>query len=145
MMYYFTFTSMKWKWSRSVVSDSATPWTVAHQAPLPMGFSRQEYWNGLPFPSPADFRDPRIKPASLALTSRFFTTEPPGKWKSLSHVWLFATPWTIYSPWNSLGQNIGVCNLSLLQGIFPTQESNPSLLHCQEDSLPLSHLESPTE
>ena len=39
------------KWSRSVVSDSATPWTVAHQAPPSMGFSRQEYWSGLPFPS----------------------------------------------------------------------------------------------
>ena len=41
-----------WKWSRSVVSDSATPWTVAYQASLSMGFSRQEYWSGLPFPSP---------------------------------------------------------------------------------------------
>ena len=39
--------------SRSVMSDSAIPWTVAHQAPLPMGFSRQEYWSGLPFPSPS--------------------------------------------------------------------------------------------
>ena len=50
------------------------PWTVAHQAPLSMGFSRQEYWSGLPFPSPADLLD-----ASLSLTGAFFTTEPPGK------------------------------------------------------------------
>ena len=42
----------KWKWSRSVVSDSATPWTAAYQAPPSMGFSRQEYWNGVPLPSP---------------------------------------------------------------------------------------------
>ena len=42
----------------------ATPWTVACQAPLSMGFSRQEYWSGLPFPSPGDLPDPGIKPAS---------------------------------------------------------------------------------
>ena len=40
--------AQKWKWSRSVVSDSATPWTAAHQAPLSMGFPRQEYWSGVP-------------------------------------------------------------------------------------------------
>ena len=48
----------------SVVSDSATPWTVACQAPLSIGFSRQEYWSGLPFPPPADFPDQGIKPMS---------------------------------------------------------------------------------
>ena len=42
----------------------ATPWTVAHQAPLSMGFSRQEYWSGLPFPPPGDLPNPGIKPAS---------------------------------------------------------------------------------
>ena len=54
-----------------------TPWTSAHQAPLPMGFSRQEHWNGLPFPPPGDFHDPGIKPMSLkspVLAGRFFTT-----------------------------------------------------------------------
>ena len=45
----------------------ATPWTVAHQSPLSMGFSRQEYWNGLPFPSPGDLPDPGIEPGSPAL------------------------------------------------------------------------------
>ena len=45
----------------------ATPWTVAHQAPPSMGFSRQEYWNGLPFPSPEDLPDPGIKLVSPAL------------------------------------------------------------------------------
>ena len=60
----------------------ATPWTVAHQAPPLMGFSRQEYWSGLPFPSPGDLLDPGIEPASLecpTLAGGFFTTVPPGK------------------------------------------------------------------
>ena len=48
----------------SVVSDSATPWTVAHQAPLSIGFSRQESWSGLPCPPPGDLPDPGIEPAS---------------------------------------------------------------------------------
>ena len=55
----------------------ATPWTVARQAPLSMGFPRQEYWSGLPFPPPADLPDPGIEPASLmspALAGGFFTT-----------------------------------------------------------------------
>ena len=54
----------------------ATLWTVAHQAPLSMGFSRQEYWSGLPCPPPGDLPDPGIEPASLtssALAGRFFT------------------------------------------------------------------------
>ena len=46
----------------SVMSGSVTPWTVARQAPLSLGFSRQEYWSGLPFPSPGDLPDPGIKP-----------------------------------------------------------------------------------
>ena len=63
-----------------VMSDSlVTPWTVDHQAPLSMGFPRQEYWSGLPFPSPGNLPDPRTEPTSPALAGRFFTTEPPGK------------------------------------------------------------------
>ena len=50
-----------------------TPWTVAHQAPLSMGFSRQEYWSGLPWFSPGDFPDPGIEPSSLSIVGRFFT------------------------------------------------------------------------
>ena len=67
--------------SHSVVSDSL-PWTVAHQAPLSMGFFRQEYWSGLPCPSPRDLSDPGIIPVSpwgSSITGRFFTTESPGK------------------------------------------------------------------
>ena len=66
--------------SLSVVSDSfVTPYTVAHQAPLFMGFFTQEYWSGLPFPSPGDLPDSGIKPAFCMLTGRFFTIEPPAK------------------------------------------------------------------
>ena len=65
--------------SRSVVSDSATPWTVALQSPLSVGFPRQEHWGGLPFPSPGDLPDPEIGTASPALADGFFTTEPPGR------------------------------------------------------------------
>ena len=57
----------------------ATPWTVASQAPLSMGFPRQEYWSGLSFPSPGDLHNPGIEPVSLALSGRFSTTEPAGK------------------------------------------------------------------
>ena len=57
----------------------ASPWTVAYQAPLSMGFFRQEYWSGLPFPPPGDLPDPGIEPVSPAFADRFFTTEPPGK------------------------------------------------------------------
>ena len=69
----------KWKWSRSVVSNSTTPWTVAHQAPLSMGFSRQEYWRGLPFPSPGDLPNPEIEPRPPALQADALTSEPLGK------------------------------------------------------------------
>ena len=56
-----------------------TPWTVAHQAPLSMGFSRQEYWSGLPFPSPGDLPNPGIEPRSHTLQADTLTSEPPGK------------------------------------------------------------------
>ena len=62
------------------MSDSfATPWTVAHLAPLSIGFLRQEYWTELSFPPPGDLPDPEIEPASPALAGGFFTAEPPGK------------------------------------------------------------------
>ena len=57
----------------------ATPWTVAHQAPLSMGFSRQEYWSGLPFPSPGDLSNSGIEPGSPALQADALSSEPPGK------------------------------------------------------------------
>ena len=56
----------------------ATPWTVAYQASLSIGFSRQEYWSGLPFPSPGDLPDPGIEPRSPTLEADALTSEPPG-------------------------------------------------------------------
>ena len=95
-----------------------TPWTVTHQAPPSLVFSRQEYWSGLPFPHPGDLPDPGIEPMPLvspALADRFFTMWPTrevhnflsasyswGVWmpmyvhvQLLSHVLLFLTPWTV--------------------------------------------------
>ena len=66
----------------SCVRLFVTPWTVTRQAPLSMGFSRQEYCSGLPFPTPGDFLEPGIEPmspASPALAGGFVATEPPGK------------------------------------------------------------------
>ena len=57
----------------------AIPWTVVYQASLSMGFSRQEYWSGLPFPSPGDLPDPEIEPRSSALQADALPSETPGK------------------------------------------------------------------
>ena len=93
--------------SLSRVRLFATPWTAAYQAPPSMEFSRQDYWSGVPFPSPGDLPDPGIKPESLmspALAGSFFTTS--ATWEApqesllllllsrLSHVRRLATPWT---------------------------------------------------
>ena len=61
------------------MSDFVTPWTVAYQASQSMGFSRQEYWSGLPFPSPGDLPDPGIETRSPALQADALLSEPPGK------------------------------------------------------------------
>ena len=61
------------------MSDSVTPWTVVCQAPLSMGFPRQEWLSGLPFPSPGDLPDAGVKPEYPVSVNRFFTTEPPEK------------------------------------------------------------------
>ena len=92
-----------------------TTWTIACQLPLCMGFSRQECWNGLPFPSPEDLSNPGIKPRSPALQADSLPAEPPGKAKN------------------------GVGSPSLLQGILPTQGSNPGLLHYRQIFYGLSH------
>ena len=94
--------------SRLVVWDSATPWPVARQGPPSMGFSRQEYWSGLLCPPQGNLPHPGIEPRSPALRADSLPAEPPGK-----------------------PMNTGVGSLSLLQGIFPTQEWNRSLRHCR--------------
>ena len=85
-----------------------------------MGFSRQEYWRGLPFPSPGHRPNPRIKPRSPTLQAYSLLSEPPGK-----------------------PMNTGVGSHALLQGIFPTQESNQGLLHCRWILYQLSYQGSP--
>ena len=70
--------------SLSCVRLFVTPWTVAHQAPLTLEFSRQEYWSGLPFPSPGDLPNPGIEPESPALQADSLPSEPPGK-----HVYVY--------------------------------------------------------
>ena len=72
----------KWKCrSFSCVWLFVTPWTIAHQTPLSVEFSRQEYWSGLPFPSPEDLPHPGIEPRFPALQADYLPTEPPGKSK----------------------------------------------------------------
>ena len=88
---------------------SATSRAVAHQAPLSMGFCRQEYWSGLPYAPPGDLPNPGIEPRPPALQVDSLLSEPPRKPK-----------------------NTGVGSLSHLQRIFLTQESNWCLLHCRQ-------------
>ena len=94
----YLLTCEKWKVKVKPLSRVwlfTTPWTVAYQALWSMGFSRQEYWSGLPFPSPGDLPKPRIEPRSPALQTDALPSEPLGEVKSLSRVQLFVTPWTI--------------------------------------------------
>ena len=72
--------------SLSRVRLFANPWTVAHQAPLSMGLSRQEYWSGLPFPPPGDLTNQRIEPRSPALQEDPSPSEPPGKLLTMRRV-----------------------------------------------------------
>ena len=71
------FTRVKVK-SLSLVQLFATPWTVAYQAPPSMGFSRQEYWSGVPLPSPGELPNPGIEPKSPSLQAEALLSEPPG-------------------------------------------------------------------
>ena len=88
----------------SCVQLFVIPWTAAHQVPLSMGFSRQEYWSGLLFSPPGDLPDPGIKPSTLvspALADRFFTTAPPGR--PNFHAYLFI--WKSHSRPDSMYYN----------------------------------------
>ena len=91
----------------SYVQLFVTPWTVAFQAPLSMEFSRQEEWNGLPFPTPGNLPNPGIElasPVSPALASRFFTTEPPGKPKHREKIYPRRLPHTVLKVAPNQGQ-----------------------------------------
>ena len=110
----------KAKWSRSVVSGLfVIPWTVAYQAPLSMGFSRQEYFEWL----------------AISFSRR---SSQPRDWTRVSHI--VGRHFTV---WASREVSIGVGSLSLLQGIFPTQGSNPGLPHHRLILHQLSHHGSP--
>ena len=142
--------------SQSVMSDSAIPWTVASEAPLSMGFSRQEYWRGLPFPSPGDLPDSEIEPWSPASQADSLPAELEGSPFIRDLLLLFnhsvvsdslqphrLKPARLLSPWDSPGKNPGVGCHALLQGVFPTQGSNPGVLHWQVHSLPLMFIWKP--
>ena len=77
----------------------STPLTLAHQASLSMGFSMQEYWRGLPFPTLGDLPNPRIGPGFPALAGRFFTVEPPGRVQNLDFFWWSASMLPVPSSW----------------------------------------------
>ena len=129
--------------SLSRVQLFATPWTVAYQAPPSMGFSRQECWSGLPFPSPGDLPDPGIEPGSPALQADALPSEPPVKPQYIC-MYVYSVsyslqpcvlqPARLFCLWDSPGKNAGVYFHALLQGIFPTQGLNLCLqhhLHCR--------------
>ena len=76
-------------YSLSHIRLFGTPWIVAHQAPLPMEFPRQEYYSGLSFPPLADLPDPGIKPGSPALLANSLSPEPPGKPHIFTCIYIF--------------------------------------------------------
>ena len=132
---------LSWKWKKakslSRVQLSATPWTVAYQASPSMEFSRQEYWSGLPFPSPQYLPDPGIKPRSPKLQADALASEPPLSWKSERKEWDYylqhhGRTWSILCL-----VKYGAGSRSLLQG------SNPGLPHCRQILHQLSHKGSP--
>ena len=121
-------------WSLGHIQLFAAPWTAAHQAPLSLGFSSQEYGSGWPCPPSGDPPNPGNEPRSQALQVDSLPSEPPGKprkcqccaW-SLSPVRLFAAPWTRSPPGSSAhgdspGKNTGLGCHALLQGIFQPRD-----------------------
>ena len=119
----------------SVMSDSAALWTVAHQAPLSMGFSRQEYWSRLPFPTLEDLPNPGTEPKSLmppALPVIFYhwaAWEIPRLQQCTLNCSIGSDslqpqglrPTRPLCPWNSPGKSIGMCCHFLLQGVSVNQ------------------------
>ena len=108
-----------------VISDSATTWMVACQAPLSVGFSRQDHWNGLPCPPPGDSPDPAIEPESClfpTMEGGFFTTEPPGFFNLLQPIHLaLASRWVNWFHCSSLGKPLAILNTH--SGAWTTPES----------------------
>ena len=136
-----------------------TPWTVAHQALLSMGFSSREQWSGLPFPPPGGLPGSGIisvSPVAAALQADFLPTEPPGEACNCHvnndvlclDVSDSLQPHDCSRPGSSVhadspGNNTGVSDHALLQGTFPTQGSNSGLLHYRRVFYHLSHQRTP--
>ena len=97
--------AVKWVKSLSHVWLFVTPWTVASQAPPSMGFSRQEYLNGLPFLPPRDLPDPGIKPRSPALQADALLSEPPGKLEASRLLWKSPSPGLHIFFWDQRSEN----------------------------------------
>ena len=125
--------------SRSCVQLFVTPWIVAHQTLLSMGFSRQEYWSGLPCSPPGDLPDPGIEPVSLGsptLEVDSLPLAPPGNTfqfssvESLSCVRLFATPWTVaHQASISVTNSQSLLKLMSIESVMPSSHlilSSPS-------------------
>ena len=137
-----------------------TLWIVAHQTPLSMEFSRQEYWSRLPCLPPEDLPNPGIKPVSPmtpALQADSLCTEPAGKpiclWEVIESVSCSVVPDSLWPhglqptkllyTWDFLGKDTGMAYHFLLQGIFPTQGLNLGLLHCRQILSQLNYKGSP--
>ena len=97
-------------------------WTVAHQTSLSMGFLRQYYWSGLPFPSPGNLPDPGIEPRSLTLRADSLPSEPPGKpskVRSALRVEHSSNRFSVFMKWNTREFSLCLCVFSSLS-LFPT-------------------------
>ena len=102
-----------------------TPWTVAHQAPLSMGFSRQEYWNGLPFPTPGDLPDPGVKPTFPAAPALQLDSLPLSHQASWTFIKLFGLNCFI-----SLGENISFFSYLFLFPVVQLDVCSDELFSC---------------
>ena len=119
--------------SLSVMSDSATPWTVARQAPLSMGILQAEYWSGLPWLSPGDLPNPGIKPRSPELQADPLPSEPPGKSENeVAQSCPTLCDTMDCSPRNFPGKSTEVGCHFLLHGILLIQGSNLDLPRCRQ-------------
>ena len=119
---------LQWKWVCiclfKLVSDSLRPpWTIAHQAPPLMEFSRQEYWSGLPFPSPGDLLDLGIEPRSPALQADALPSELPRK----------PTLWATYILVSIMATPIYICTNNVQRPFFPHILSN-AIFFCLFDN-----------
>ena len=114
--------------SLSFVWFFATRRMVAYQAPPSIGFSRQEYWRGLPFPSPADLPNAGIEPVSPALQTDTLLSEPPGKPNQFSSVQSLSRVWCL---WSHESQHARPPCLSPTPGVHP--DSRPSSQWCHPD------------